>query len=269
MANCRALQERIPAYTLRTAMMQLAGTPERFLAYRARYGATLAAASAVSYVVGLGDRHTGNIMLDETSGAIIHIDFGYSFGTAATLPVPEIVPFRLTRCVREAMAPLDRTELLTSDLALALAALHAARGPLSAALEVFAREPLLDWTREALSAARRAGIKDDNAPATLIARRLATARSKLAFANPVDTALRDLAPSWRGNPAAWAALQAVVRGDVARGNVRAAVSDRAPAGPNGVALRCADAREQAACLVDLATDTNVLGRCWVGWRPWL
>ena len=269
MANYRALQERIPAYALRTAMLQLAGTPERFLAYRARYAATLAASSAVCFVVGLGDRHTGNIMLDENSGALIHIDFGYSFGTAATLPVPEIVPFRLTRCMREAIAPLDRTELLSSDLALALAALHAARGPLSAALEVFAREPLLDWTREAVLAAQRAGIKDADAPAMLIARRLATARSKLAFANPVDTALRDLAPSWRSKPDTWAALQAVVRGDVGRGNVRAAVSDRAPAGPNGVAQRCADAREQAACLVDLATDTNILGRCWVGWRPWL
>jgi DNA-dependent protein kinase catalytic subunit len=263
------LHASIPPYTLRTAMLQLAGTPERFLAYRARYAATLAASSAVCFVVGLGDRHTGNIMLDENTGALVHIDFGYSFGTASTLPVPEIVPFRLTRCVREAIAPLDRTELLTSDLALALSALHAARGPLSAALEVFAREPLLDWTREAVNVAQKAGITAADAPAAHNARRLATARSKLAYANPVDTALRDLAPSWRSKPANWAALQALVHGDAKRGNVRAAVCDRDTSGPNGVTPFCADAREQAACLVDLATDANVLGRCWVGWRPWL
>ena len=269
MKHLEELQASVPPYTLRTAMLQLAGTPERFLAYRARYAATLAASSAVCFVVGLGDRHTGNIMLDENTGALVHIDFGYSFGTASTLPVPEIVPFRLTRCVREAIAPLDRTELLTSDLALALSALHAARGPLSAALEVFAREPLLDWTREAVSVAQKAGIAAADAPAAHNARRLATARSKLAYANPVDTALRDLAPSWRSKAANWAALQALVRGDAKRGNMRAAVCDRDTSGPNGVTPFCADAREQAACLVDLATDANVLGRCWVGWRPWL
>ena len=27
--------------------------------------------------------------------------------------------------------------------------------------------------------------------------------------------------------------------------------------------------EQVDCLVDMATDDNILGRTWVGWRPWI
>jgi len=27
--------------------------------------------------------------------------------------------------------------------------------------------------------------------------------------------------------------------------------------------------EQVDCLVDMATDDNILGRTWVGWSPWI
>lgn len=32
--------------------------------------------------MGLGDRHLGNLLVVEGSGAVVPIDFGYSFGTA-------------------------------------------------------------------------------------------------------------------------------------------------------------------------------------------
>jgi DNA-dependent protein kinase catalytic subunit len=58
-----------PPFVLRSAMLAQAGTPERFLACRARYGATLAASCAAGFIVGLGDRHLGNLMLDDATGA--------------------------------------------------------------------------------------------------------------------------------------------------------------------------------------------------------
>ena len=40
------------------------------------------------------------------SGQLISIDFGHSFGSATTiLPVPELIPFRLSRLMTEVMAP--------------------------------------------------------------------------------------------------------------------------------------------------------------------
>ena len=43
----------------------------------------------ISYVIGLGDRHTDNIMIDETNGNITHIDFDAILDYGKILPVPE------------------------------------------------------------------------------------------------------------------------------------------------------------------------------------
>lgn len=49
------------------------------------------------FVVGLGDRHFGNILLDVKTCEVVHIDLGVSFEQGRLLPIPELVPFRLTR----------------------------------------------------------------------------------------------------------------------------------------------------------------------------
>ncbi len=38
--------------------------------------------SMVGYVLGLGDRHPSNLMLDRKSGAVMHVDFGDCFEVA-------------------------------------------------------------------------------------------------------------------------------------------------------------------------------------------
>lgn len=32
--------------------------------------------------------------------------------------------------------------------------------------------------------------------------------------------------------------------------------------------KCKNVDEQISCLLDLATDKNVLGRCYIGWSSW-
>ncbi|KAJ2796405.1 hypothetical protein H4R21_004730, partial [Coemansia helicoidea] len=53
-------------------------------------------ASAAGYLLGLGDRHLDNLLLDVARGRLVQIDFnvGYDFGTVSH--VPELVPFRMT-----------------------------------------------------------------------------------------------------------------------------------------------------------------------------
>ena len=54
--------------------------------------------SMVGYILGLGDRHPSNILLDRSYGKIIHIDFGDCFESAMRREKsPEKIPFRLTR----------------------------------------------------------------------------------------------------------------------------------------------------------------------------
>src|SRR6185437_12072359 len=50
----------------------------------------------IGYVIGLGDRHLDNVLLDLSTGEIIHIDYNICFEKGKTLRVPEKVPCRLT-----------------------------------------------------------------------------------------------------------------------------------------------------------------------------
>lgn len=43
---------------------------------RLAYINSVATTSMVGYVLGLGDRHTQNILIDEQTAEVIHIDFG-------------------------------------------------------------------------------------------------------------------------------------------------------------------------------------------------
>ena len=90
--------------------------------------------------MGLGDRHLQNLLLDE-KGALVHIDMGYAFGTGALLPVPELVPFRLTRELCAPLEPVGAGALLPGLLEAGLAAARAprARAGLLGLLETFVR----------------------------------------------------------------------------------------------------------------------------------
>ncbi len=57
-------------------------------------------------LVGIGDRHLGNFLVDTNSGDLIGIDFGYAFSvTAIVLRIPEFAPIRLTASLRELLEP--------------------------------------------------------------------------------------------------------------------------------------------------------------------
>ena len=77
---------------------------ESWLERRTNYTRSLAVMSMVGYILGLGDRHPSNLMLDRITGNIIHIDFGDCFEVAMHREkFPERVPFRLTRMLTFAM----------------------------------------------------------------------------------------------------------------------------------------------------------------------
>ena len=57
----------------------------------------------VGYILGLGDRHVQNILIDCRTAELVHIDLGVAFEQGRILPTPETVPFRLTRDVVDGM----------------------------------------------------------------------------------------------------------------------------------------------------------------------
>ena len=54
-------------------------TPMSWFAMRLNYTRSVATTSIVGHILGLGDRHTSNILLDSSTGEVVHIDLGIAF----------------------------------------------------------------------------------------------------------------------------------------------------------------------------------------------
>lgn len=113
---------------------------------RNNYTRSLAVMSMVGYILGLGDRHPSNLMLDRMSGKILHIDFGDCFEVAMTREkFPEKIPFRLTRMLIKAMevTGIEGTYRRTCESVMLV--LRRNKDSLMAVLEAFVYDPLLNW----------------------------------------------------------------------------------------------------------------------------
>ena len=82
---------------LRFALEKLAKNYDSFLHIKNKFVNNYATISLITYILGIGDRHLENFLIQTSTGEIVMIDFGYSFGASIDLPIPEIIPFRLTR----------------------------------------------------------------------------------------------------------------------------------------------------------------------------
>lgn len=71
-------------------------TPEQWWQMIRRYSYSVAVMSTIGYIIGLGDRHLDNVLVDLTSGEVVHIDYNVCFEKGKVLRVPEKVPFRMT-----------------------------------------------------------------------------------------------------------------------------------------------------------------------------
>jgi len=121
-------------------------TAETWLEKRTNYTQSLATMSMVGYILGLGDRHCSNLMLDRQSGKIVHIDFGDCFEVAMNRDkYPEKVPFRLTRMLEAAMGVSKIEGDFRSTCESVMAVLRDNRESLMAVLEAFVYDPLIGW----------------------------------------------------------------------------------------------------------------------------
>ncbi|CAF0752879.1 unnamed protein product [Brachionus calyciflorus] len=121
-------------------------TAEKWLERRTNFTRSLAVMSMVGYVLGLGDRHPSNLMLDRTNGKIIHIDFGDCFETAMTREkFPEKIPFRLTRMLKNAMEVTGIEGTFRRTCESVMKVLRNNRDSLMAVLEAFVYDPLVYW----------------------------------------------------------------------------------------------------------------------------
>jgi ataxia telangiectasia mutated family protein len=129
--------------------------PAEWFQKRLNYTRSVATGSMVGFVLGLGDRHSQNILIDKQSGEIIHIDLGVAFDQGKALPTPEIVPFRLTRDLVDAMGVTGVEGVFRKCCEETLQVLRTHRSRLITIVEVFIHDPLYTWTLSPVSAQRR------------------------------------------------------------------------------------------------------------------
>lgn len=123
-----------------------ATSSEHWLQRRTNYTTSLVMTSIVGYIIGLGDRHTNNIMMNEKTAKLVHIDFGDCFEVAINRSYrPEKVPFRLTRIFVRALevSRIEGTFRCSCENLMKL--LRRNSDQISGLLNVFLYDPLLQW----------------------------------------------------------------------------------------------------------------------------
>lgn len=254
---------KLPQNLLRQAIVEISVSPEGFFALRNNFCKTMAVMSIAHWVLGIGDRHLLNILMNTKNCNMIGIDFNLVFESGyRNLPIPELIPFRLTPQFVNVMSPFGVTGLIKTCMANALRVFRSDEKLILSCLEVFLREPTIDWLYSALVAQDDPAEFDTLSTDTRVhwepSERIASVRDKLKGVNPVVPIEKGLQVGILNSKRQY--LDAYLR--ILKGNAKTNIRARAPEYGLNV-------EEQVNCLIDLATDQSVLGITYQGLTPWL
>ncbi|XP_048384539.2 DNA-dependent protein kinase catalytic subunit [Stegostoma tigrinum] len=257
----RDCERAVPEDLLRRAFTKMSTTPEAFLSLRSHFASSHALMCVSHWILGIGDRHLSNFMINMETGGMVGIDFGHAFGSATQfLLVPELMPFRLTQQFLNLMLPMKESGLIYSTMVHGLRAFRLDPDLLLNTMDVFVKEPSLDWKNFELKQLKQEGswVKDVdvNEINWYPRQKVNYAKRKLEGANP-SAITRDELRLGHEKSKAYASYVAVATGDKDH-NVRARESEE------GLSVEC-----QVDCLIDQATDPNILGRVYMGWEAWM
>ncbi|XP_047579539.1 DNA-dependent protein kinase catalytic subunit isoform X1 [Lutra lutra] len=257
----RRRESKVPADLLKRAFLKMSTGPEAFLALRSHFASSHALMCISHWILGIGDRHLNNFMISMETGGMIGIDFGHAFGSATQfLPVPELMPFRLTRQFINLMLPMKEAGVMSSVMVHALRAFRSHSDLLVNTMDVFIKEPSFDWKNFEQKMLKKGGswIQEINVTEKnwYPRQKIHYAKRKLAGANPAVITCDEL---FLGHEKALAFGDYVA---VARGSKDHNIRAQQP--ESGLSEEA-----QVKCLIDQATDPNILGRTWQGWEPWM
>ncbi|XP_058227343.1 serine/threonine-protein kinase ATM isoform X4 [Rhododendron vialii] len=141
--------------------------PADWFEKRLAYTRSVAASSMVGYIVGLGDRHSMNILIDQATAEVVHIDLGVAFEQGLMLKTPERVPFRLTRDIIDGMGVSGVEGVFRRCCEETLSVMRTNKEALLTIVEVFIHDPLYKWALSPLKALQRQKETEDDLETSL------------------------------------------------------------------------------------------------------
>ncbi|ODN03733.1 DNA-dependent protein kinase catalytic subunit [Orchesella cincta] len=243
------ISSKLPENLLRGNLKRRAKNLQDFFTIRQDIIKSYGALCMVHWLLGIGDRHLENSLFSMTSGKIVGIDFGRAFGTSnSIIPIPEMVPFRLTPQLQQLMMPYSFRGLFRELCILTWKCLKDSSETLLTVADVFIQEPSMDWLkiRQRPSSNQEEDVQTPSnetwAPIEIMAR-------KLRGHNPTHLLLEELKVQPKEIVAAYSKIAQDGRIHVEKDEV--------------------SIEEYVDVLLDLATDKNVLSRLYSGWNSWV
>lgn len=145
MEALRVANEQTDKGDLRKIFWLKSRSSDSWLEKSTRFARSMGLMSIVGYVLGLGDRHPSNFMIDRNTGDVIHIDFGDCFDIAMKrVQFPENVPFRLTRMIVNSFGISGIEGDFRPVCERAMMLVRENCNSLASVLEIFVQEPIKD-----------------------------------------------------------------------------------------------------------------------------
>ena len=249
--NYTDLVNRIPWDILKRSIFDLSSSYESFFHLRTNFCGSHAALSVSQWLLGIGDRHLSNFLVEYKTAKMVGIDFGHHFESATQfLPFPELVPFRMTPQIVNVMKPLGSGGIIRETMVSCLQALVESKDVLLAAVEAFVKEPTQDWIEFATKQEKSASDEKVEVYST---ERIELITQKLSGVNPCVISEWAIDKNRRVDCKTKRFLTEVVFGE---NDVRSALPRYELTVP-----------QQVDVLLALASDPNILGRTYFGWSP--
>ncbi|XP_053980704.1 DNA-dependent protein kinase catalytic subunit-like [Hylaeus volcanicus] len=241
---------------LRRTLMVLCPSIESFVTMRRNFITSYSTMCIAHWILGIGDRHLGNTVIIIDSGRCLGIDFGLAFGAGIDQKIPELIPFRLTSQILGLLKPFNEKDLLGAVMTHTLRALRNEPGPILSCMDVFVHEPL-NWTEHVNKELKDKDIDIDIEDVKWVPRqKIKVVMKKFDGVKPSLITLEQLKE--QHNDEYFDRYYSIVTGDddIKRTRTRIGNSNLIP-------------EQQVECLLDEATDLNIIGRSYEGWKPWL
>jgi serine/threonine-protein kinase ATR len=119
--------------------------PSKWLRARTNFARTCGVMSVIGTILGLGDRHCENILIDSENGDCLHVDLNCLFFKGKTFLIPEVVPFRLTRNMVDAFGVMGFEGVFRKACEHTMQIMRQNKDALMSVLGTFVHDPLLEW----------------------------------------------------------------------------------------------------------------------------